>query len=398
MKLMGIFKREKRSSELPDWMTQTGFSDGSTTPVTIESSLGVPAVWAAVQFLSGTIAGLPLQVFQKTPDGSDKITDGIALVLGKAVSDEMSSFAWRKYGFEQVLTGGRFVSYIERNGARQVVNIFPINPASLKIKSDGMKTTYEVKVKGGVTRTYSASDVIDIPFMLNSDMVKHRSPILTNKRAISVAIESARYGAKAFSNGGVPPLVATGPFVSAAGAQRASDDIAKTIKQANSDGRQVITMPTGHELKPLGFNAKDMQMTEAQRFCIEEIARIYSLPPVFLQDLTHGTFSNTEQQDLQLVKHTVRRWVEQFEQEMNLKLFGRLSDMYVKFNVDALLRGDFASRMAGIASAIQNAQLTPNEGRGLDERKPLNGGDELMIQGATVPISGQKPIPNNGEN
>ena len=77
-----------------------------------------------------------------------------------------------------------------------------------------------------------------------------------------------------------------------------------------------------------------------QRFSIEQIARVYQVPPVFLQDLTHGTFSNTEQQDLHLVKHTIKRWIEQLEQELNLKLFPRGSSEFVEFSLDGLLRGD----------------------------------------------------------
>jgi HK97 family phage portal protein len=135
-----------------------------------------------------------------------------------------------------------------------------------------------------------------------------------------------------------------------------------------------------------------MQLLELQRFSIEQIARIYSLPPVFLQDLTHGTFSNTEQQDLHFVKHTVKRWVEQFEQEMNLKFFGRGSDFYVEFNVDGLLRGDLKSRMEAYAVSIQNAIRTPDEIRAI-ENLPAKGATELLIQGATVPL-GSQPVGN----
>ncbi|MCF6304419.1 MAG: phage portal protein [Rhodobacteraceae bacterium] len=398
MGLFGFTKKQKRSSfnrdNIPasasNFLERMGWSDGLTTGVTVDSALGVPAIWAAVQFLSGTIAGLPLRVFEKAEGGAIKVTGGIGAVLGGAVSDEMTSFDWRKYGFEQVFTGGRFISYIERNRRGEIVNIFPINPAAVIVKRIGSRKVYEVKQADRTKITYAAKEVIDIPFMLRSDGIKHRSPIFTHKRAVSQAIEAAKYGAKAFANGGVPPLVATGPFVSGVGAQRASDDIAKAMHEANTDGRNILTMPTGHDLKAIGFSAKDIQMIESQRFSIEEVARIYSLPPIFLQDLTNGTFSNSEQQDLHLVKHTIRRWVEQTEQELNLKLFGRDADFYVKFNVDALLRGDFASRMDGMGKAIQNGLLTPNEGRALDERPALDGGNNLMIQGATVPLNAGK--------
>jgi HK97 family phage portal protein len=131
---------------------------------------------------------------------------------------------------------------------------------------------------------------------------------------------------------------------------------------------------------------------------IEQIARIYSIPPTFLQDLTHGTFSNTEQQDLHFTKHTIKRWIEQFEQEMNLKLFGRNSNsQFVEMNVDGLLRGDFKTRMDGYAQGIQNAILTPNEARRRENLPDDAGGDGLLVQGATVPL-GQQPTGSGDDN
>ena len=132
-----------------------------------------------------------------------------------------------------------------------------------------------------------------------------------------------------------------------------------------------------------------MQLLELQRFSIEQIARIYSLPPIFLQDLVRSTFTNSEQQDLHFVKHTLKRWIEQFEQEVNLKLFGRKSAQYVELNVDGLLRGDFKTRMEAHATSIQNGIRTPNEVRELENMAAREEGDSLMIQGATVPISNQ---------
>ena len=152
-----------------------------------------------------------------------------------------------------------------------------------------------------------------------------------------------------------------------------------------------MIMPSGHELKPVGIDPQKSQMVEARRMQIEEIARVFDLPPVFLQDLTHGTFSNTEQQDLHFVKHTLTQWLEAWEQELNLKLFSaRNRTKFVEFNVDGLLRGDFKTRMDGYAIAIQNAINTPDEVRAM-ENWPKKGddADKLHIQGATVPLGSQ---------
>jgi len=93
------------------------------------------------------------------------------------------------------------------------------------------------------------------------------------------------------------------------------------------------------------------------------------------------------------VKHTIRRWVEQAEQEMNLKLFGRSNnDEYVEFNLDGILRGDFLTRMEGYSKGIQNGILKPNEARRQENRPDDPEGDSLMIQGATVPLGSQNKI------
>ena len=168
----------------------------------------------------------------------------------------------------------------------------------------------------------------------------------------------------------------------------------KAITKAAKEDRQALTLPAGLEIKQIGSEPDKNQMIETQKWCVEQIARIYSLPPTFLQDLSHGTFSNTEQQDLHFVKHTLRRWVEQFEQEVNLKVFGRSKNArYFEMNVDGLLRGDFATRMGGYAQGITHGFLKPSEARMLENWPNEPEANQLFIQSATVPIAqaGQQP-------
>ena len=129
-------------------------------------------------------------------------------------------------------------------------------------------------------------------------------------------------------------------------------------------------------------------MTEARRFQIEEMARIWQVPPVFVGDLTKGTFSNTEQQDLQLVKHVVTQWCTSFENELTLKLHGwQNPKRRVKHNINGLQRGAFKDRIEALARAILTGQLMPDEARALEDRGPAPGGDQLYVQQATVPLT-----------
>lgn len=404
---MGIFGRRRKaeargavslSGEAQNFLRIIGLEamggTQSGVAVTVSKALGVPAIWSAVNFLSGTFAGLPLHHYRRGDGGRrERVRNSnIERVAARVANPTMSAFAWRKYGMERVLTTGRSISFIERNGRDEVMNIWPLNPEKVTIRESGSGgshvKTYEIDDAGKKHR-YDAQEIIDVPFMLASDGLAHLGPIATNAEVIGMAIAATTYGARYFNNGGVPPFVITGRFESAGAMQRASDDLEAAVRKAARENRQALALPEGLDVKPIGGNAEDNQMVETQKFMVEQIARIYGLPPIFLQDLSHGTYSNTEQQDLHFVKHVLRRWVEQWEEELNLKIFGRESDDYLEFNLDGVLRGDFRTRMEGHARAIQSGIETPNEAREMENRPALPGGDDLMIQAATVPLKTQ---------
>ena len=392
---------EARSGQLvstanPEFMQLLGldslYGSASGISVTTESALSVPAIFGAVNFIAGTMAGLPLNLFERDGDTRHRLSDTpLAVLLHDAVNDQLSSFEWRKHKFEQVLTGGRGFSFIERNAAGTVMNIWPLDPGGVTVKRDATgRKSYEYRQTGTAMQVYQANEIIDIPFMLKPNGLAHRGPITTNRDVIGLAIAATQFGSKYFQNGGVPPFAVTGNFTSGEAMGRAATDLSDAVRRAAKDQRQALMLPSGLTIAPLGVDAAKSQLVELKQFLVEEFARIYSLPPVFLQDLSHGTFSNTEQQDLHLVKHTIKRWVEAFEQELNLKLFGRTDRrFFVEMNMDGLLRGDFKTRMDGYAAAVQNGLMTPNEVRRMENRPDDPDGNALMIQGATVPIRNQ---------
>lgn len=358
--------------------------DGRALPgVTVDSALQVPAVWAAVSFLSRTLASLPLHVLRDTADGVERVKSPLASLLNGAPNPETTSFKWRQYFWQQVFTGGRGLSYIDR-GATSIGGIYNFDPTRTKIKRSGQTTTYHLQ---GVA-PYQSNDVIDVPFMLKPDGFSHYGPIASGNKAIGLALAMNDYASNFFNGGGIPPLAVKGPMPAGPEAmKRAQVQISDAIRASRESGVPITNLPTGYELVPIGFDPEKGQMTEARRLQIEEVARVFNLPPIFLQDLTNGTYSNSEQQDLHLVKHVVSQWARAFEEELNLKLFGQRSNrQYVKHNLDGLMRGDFLNRMDGLVRAVQGGVLMPNEARALEDRPARAGGDRLFIQGATVPI------------
>lgn len=366
-----------------------GINGANIPDVTIDSALTVPAVAAAVAFLSRTMAALPLHAYRATKDGPKKISGKLETVVHDAPNDGMDSFKFRQYFWQQVFTGGRGLAWIER-APQGVEAIWPFDPTKTTISRKAGAVSYEY---GG--KVYPAADVIDLPFMLKPCGLQHYGPVTLASKAIQLALAMNDYASNFFAGGGVPPLALVGPLPAGAEAvNRALADINRAIDVAKKSGKPITPIPGGYELKPVGIDPDKGQMVEARRFQIEEIARAYQLPPVFLQDLTRATFSNAEQQDLHLVKHLIGQWAEAFEGELNLKLFGRGNNgRYVEHNLDGLLRGDFKSRIDGITRGIQAGLITPNEGRALENRPNSKNkfADDLFMQGGTVPL-GSQPV------
>lgn len=388
-------KSEARSIENPtvpvsaaNFFEFFGVSTANLPNVTVDSALTVPTVSAAVGFLSRSLANLPLHAYRTKSDNSaERLGGKLQRILNEAPNADWTSFGARQYFWQQVFTRGRGLFYIERVGPN-TDSLWPMDPAKTTVKRVGLRKTYTF---GG--QTYDAADVIDVPFMLKSDQLGVHSPLVMGAKAIQLALAMNKYGAGFFAGGGVPPLALSGPMPAGADAlKRAQADVKRAIEGAKNRDEAIMPIPAGYTLSPVGFDPAKGQMTEAQRFAVEEIARLFNLPPVFVGDLTHGTFSNTEQQDLQLVKHVIAHWAKALEEECNLKIFGAQNNRrYIEHNLDGLMRGDLKTRLDAFATAIQTAQMTPDEVRSIENRPAYRGGigAQPLIQGATVPLGSQ---------
>lgn len=371
-----------------------GSASFSGEEVTEAAALGVPAIWAAVNVIAGTIAHLPLHLFADKGVGAEKATtDPLYRVVHDQANTVHTSFAWRKWAVSRLLLDGRALTQIIRNGAGKVMALTPVPWSKIEIEQrvDRNSLTRIYKIEG---RAVPASDILDFVWMPKGCGVDHYSPLSIHRNAIGLVIAAERYAATIFQNGGVPPLVLEGPPMSPAAAERAGEDINNSLRSGRDRKRNILPIPGGFKLHELGFDPSRQQLLELRRFQISEVSRIFNIAPALLFDLSTGTYSNVEQQNLSFSSQTILPIVEAIEQEMNSKLFGqRNSKNFVEFNLDGLARGDFLSRMNGLARAVQTGLRTPNEARAYDNLPPLPAGDDLLIQGATVPLksAGQQP-------
>jgi len=159
----------------------------------------------------------------------------------------------------------------------------------------------------------------------------------------------------------------------------------------SSNSNKIAVLEEGLKYTPIAISPEQAQFLETRKFQINEIARIFRVPPHMLADLEKSSFSNIEQQSLEFVKYTLDPWVIRWEQAMNkaLLLDSEKRTVFTKFNVDGLLRGDYASRMTGYATARQNGWMSANDIRALEnlDRIPADlGGDLYLINGAMTKL------------
>lgn len=371
-----------------DWRSAAGI------PVDNHAAMTVPAIWCAVTFLTGCIAHLPLRLHKTSKTGPVLLENSnMGKMLASKVNDEyLSSFNWRRDMMTSALLNGRGMTYIERYSVGDARYMWPLPFQKTVVKRQKGKLSYNYRDSASSSvKSYGPADVIDIKMLGDLDGVGAFNPVMQMKDTIGLAIALRQYASRFFQKGGVPPLAMEGPAASPAAVQRAKTDAGEAVQQSTRDADNIIYLPTGHKLTPVGFNPEKSQMLESQRFVVEEVSRIYNLPPSFLHSLLNMPFATVEQQDLNLVKHCVLHWVKQWEIELNMKLYGSARGRYVAFDLDELLRGDFVSRMAAYSSAVTGGIFKPNEARRREGLPDAKGGDRLYMNGAVVPIDDDDP-------
>lgn len=362
-------------------------------PVTVDSVLGIPAAWAAIDTIATAIASLPIHVFKRTGTTQERVGSGDPLqsILNDQVNDDfLTSSEFRRWLIVQYLTRGRALAWIERNKAGRVTNLWPLDLDTIEIKMVGSRRRYIER--DGLRRSWEAHEVIDLIWLPGSKPGSHVDPVQAHRNTFALAIAADRYAAKSFKNGGVAPLkLKAAPGMSPEALQRATTAISAAI----SNGGMVLPLPNDMDLSPIGFDPSAMQLLELKRHLAIEISRIFRIPPTLIQSLENGTYSNTEQMSLQFVKGCIQPIVEQIEEEFLAKLFGRANRTnYVKFNLDGLTRGDLKTRWDAFRVAIHGGFRTPDEIRALDDLPPAPGGDRLLIQGATIPLEQAGTFPS----
>lgn len=357
------------------------------------------AVYSCVRILSEAVAGLPLGLYRYNDSGGKEkaLQHPLYKLLHDEPNPEMTSFAFRETLMGHLLLWGNAYAQIIRNARGEVLALYPLMPNKMTVDRDGygrlyylyQRTTDDAPTLGGGQQVYlRPEDVLHIPGLGFDGLVGY-SPIAMAKNAVGLAIATEEYGAKFFANGAAPGGVLEHPGVVKDPAR--VRESWNSVYQGSSNAHRVAVLEEGMKYTPIGISPEQAQFLETRKFQINEIARIFRVPPHMVGDLEKSSFSNIEQQSLEFVKYTLDPWVVRWEQAMCRVLLSdsEKSEYFIKFNVDGLLRGDYTSRMSGYATARQNGWMSANDIRELEnlDRIPVElGGDLYLINGAMTKL------------
>lgn len=401
---MGLFSGLFRSRDKPQNRT-TGssyafFMGGSTAgkAVNERSAMQMTAVYACVRILSEAIAGLPLHLYKYGCDGSKEkaVEHPLYFLLHDEPNKEMTSFVFRETLMTHLLLWGNAYAQVIRNGKGEVIALYPLMPNRMEVnRTDKGQLYYQYTTSSddaptveGSTAVLMPEDVLHIPGLGFDGLVGY-SPIAMAKNAIGLAIATEEYGAKFFANGAAPSGVLEHPGT-IKDPQRVRDAWMSQFSGSRNAGK-VAVLEEGMKYTPISISPEQAQFLETRKFQINEIARIFRVPPHMVGDLEKSSFSNIEQQSLEFVKYTLDPWVIRWEQSLQRTLLSseEKKRYYFKFNLEGLLRGDYASRMTGYATARQNGWMSANDIRELEnlDRIPTElGGDLYLINGNMLPL------------
>lgn len=363
------------------------FFFGSTTSgktVNERTAMQTTAVYACIRILAETIASLPLHTYKYTDTGKEKATDhSIYHLLADEPNSEMTSFVFRETLMGHLLLWGNAYAQIVRDGRGNVLALYPLMPDKMTVDRTTNGEIYYIYNKEGQTYPLRSDEVLHIPGLGFDGLIGY-SPIAMAKNAIGMAIATEEYGAKFFSNGANPGGVLEHPGV-VKDPQRVRDSW-NQVYQGTANAHRVAVLEEGMKFQSIGIPPEQAQFLETRKFQLNEIARIFRIPPHMIGDLDKSSFSNIEQQSLEFVKYTLDPWVIRWEQAIKKALFteSERKEYFVKFNVDGLLRGDYQSRMNGYAVGRQNGWLSTNDIRELENLNRISeelGGDLYLING-----------------
>lgn len=351
----------------------------SGVEVTERNALTLSAFYAGLRLISWSVAQLPIKVYRRESNGDKTAVDEhpVQRLLQKRPNPDMTAMEFRSQGQSFVLLWGKSISYIERDGTGQPVNLWPLHARDVQVETVNRELRFDIsRVTDPPTdkRILFPFEVLAVPGFLGKSIVE------CAREQLGEAIASQQFGGGFFAGGAQPVYALKHP-------SKLGDDTGERLRKSWSQvhggvRRRVAVLEEDMSVETIGMPLKDAQFLESRQFHVTEIARWFGVPPHKLRDLMRATFSNIHEQKLEwledLLPHLIR-----WEQEYNRKLFTEAeqeSGLFVEHVVEGFLKGDIEKRFNAYSTALNWGFMNRNEVR---RRENLNSlgpeGDVYMV-------------------
>ncbi|MEH2469741.1 HK97 family phage portal protein [Nitrobacteraceae bacterium AZCC 2161] len=347
----------------------------SGVTVTPRTAMTCAPVRRAVQLISESIGQLPVHVYSRGADGTkDRAPDHPAYaLLHDQANDWTPAPKFREDITRDALLypNGGFAEIIRVDGDKpfELIRLNPeLNPVIVTyIDSEPF---YRVG-----DREIPRQNILHIP----SPSLNGWGCVHDAREAIGLCIVMERHAARLFGNGARPSgLLSLKGIVTPDAITKAKAAWQATHGGSNSGGTAVI--PAEANWQSLTLTSVDAQFLELRKYQIEEIARVFGVPPHMLFEMQRTIRSNAEQMGSEWITYSLMSWIKRWEGEIRLKLFSpdERKTHFAEFLTDDFARGDLATRMEAFSKAIAARIMNPNEARAADNRAPYAGGDEFI--------------------
>ncbi|WP_421413561.1 phage portal protein [Agrobacterium tumefaciens] len=354
------------------------------------SALNTPAVLQAVRLISETIGSLPVKLYREQAEAKEIASKHTAhKIVHKRANEWTGAGAIRTQLTSDALIYGNGFARVVRYPDGRPFELIRLLPGTVSVMEDALGAAppfYRVSENGG-SRQYSHTEILHIPSFLG------RSPISFGREAIGLTSVLEKHGATFFTSGARPNAIisnekAQGGEAGATIISNMRKSFREWMRGASADP---LILDGGWKYEAPALTSTDSQYVENRLEQINEIARIFGVPPHLLFQLERATWSNAEQMGASFLQLCLRPWLDKWQEALATVLLTEIeqNDHWFEFVVDDLMRADMASRTANITALVTNRVMSPNEARAILNMPPLPGGDELINPHTT---SGATPV------
>jgi HK97 family phage portal protein len=344
-----------------------------------ETALRSTVVLACVRVLSSSVAGLPLHLYRRLPDGGKELAreNPLYRVLHDAPNSWQTSYEWREQLMLHLLTHGQ--AFVEIGGAGEQTQLVVLHPSRMKVdRVENGRLRYTYREASGQSTVY-AQDAIMMLRWLSDDGVNGLVPVELAKDAIGLSRACEIHGAAFFGNGARPGVVlSTDQMLSPETAENTRNQWERAHRGPDRAHRTAV-LQGGLKVNELGGNNQEAQFLEARRFQVEEVCRLYGVPPHLVGDLSRSSYSNIEQQSLDYLQNGLMPWLRRIESAISRDLIAD-GDLFAEFDTRGALRADAAGRAAYYSQMATLGVLSVNDIRSAENMNPVEGGDERFVQ------------------